>query len=42
MLNEFSDKEPKGKPRPFIMSGEFWLGVATVLISLTLILGFIV
>jgi hypothetical protein len=41
MLNEFSDKAPKGKQKPFIMSGEFWLGVATILIGLTLILGFI-
>jgi hypothetical protein len=42
MLNEFSDKVPKGKRKPFVMSGEFWLGVATILIGLTLILGFIV
>jgi hypothetical protein len=42
MLNEFSDKNPSGKQKPFIMSGEFWLGVASVLIGLTLILGFII
>lgn len=42
MLNEFSDKVPKGKPKPFLFSGEFWFGVATVFIGLTLILGFLV
>jgi hypothetical protein len=38
MLNEFSDKVPQTKRKPFIMSGEFWLGVTTVLVGLTLIL----
>jgi hypothetical protein len=42
MLNEFSDKVPDGKRKPFVMSGEFWLGVATVLIGLSIILGFLV
>ncbi len=42
MLNEFSDRVQKSKPKPFLLSGEFWFGVATVLIGLTLILGFLV
>jgi hypothetical protein len=41
MLNEFSDKVPEAKRKPFVMSGEFCLGVTTVLVGLTLILGFI-
>jgi hypothetical protein len=42
MLNEFSDRGPNRKRKPFIMSGEFWLGVATVLIGSMLVLGFLV
>jgi hypothetical protein len=42
MLNEFSDKVPEGQPRPFVMSGEFWLGVFSVLIIIALILGFMI
>jgi hypothetical protein len=41
MLNEFSDRTPKGPPRPFLLRGEFWLGVFTVLIISALVLGFI-
>lgn len=39
MLNEWSDREPKRKRRPFVMSGEFWLGVATVFIAGALLAG---
>jgi hypothetical protein len=39
MLNEWSDR-PEPKPRrPFIASGEFWLGVVATLLGLTLIVG---
>ena len=42
MLNEFSDRAPADKPKSFFFSGEFWFGVATVFVGLTLILGFLV
>ncbi len=42
MLNEFSDRAPKGKAKPFIMSGEFWLGVISALIGIAVILNFVV
>jgi hypothetical protein len=40
MLNEFSDRAPKDPPRPFLLRGELWLGVFTVLIITALVLGF--
>ncbi|MGJ8586405.1 MAG: hypothetical protein ACSHXD_20135 [Marinosulfonomonas sp.] len=36
MLNDWSDRAPRGR-RPFIMSGEFWLGVATTMIIVALV-----
>jgi hypothetical protein len=42
MLNDFSDRGPTRKPKAFILSGEFWLGVATVLIGSMLVLGFLI
>jgi hypothetical protein len=41
MLNEFSDKAPESKRKPFLMSGEFWLGFVSFIICLTLTIGFL-
>lgn len=42
MLNDWSDADPKPKPRRSVaLSGEFWLGVVTVLLASALIVGFI-
>jgi hypothetical protein len=42
MLNEFSDKVPEAKRKPFVMSGEFWLGVFSVFLIIALVLGFMI
>jgi hypothetical protein len=39
MLNEWSDRPPPRPPRPFVASGEFWLGVFTTFVILGFGLG---
>ena len=41
MLNEFSDKDPNNKPKPFILTAEFWVGIAAVSFGFAFILGLI-
>jgi hypothetical protein len=40
MLRDFSDRTPKA-PRSLFLSREFWFGVTTTLIGLSLIIGLI-
>lgn len=40
MLNEWSDRPPPRRPKPFLASGEFWLGITATLIGLALLVGF--
>jgi len=42
MLNEWSDRPPPRPPRPLLMTGEFWVGVFTIVVWLGLLLGFMV
>jgi hypothetical protein len=42
MLNEWSDRPPPRPPRPLPATGEFWVGVFTVLIWLGLLIGFVI
>ena len=39
MLNERSDRVPPAPRKPLLTSLRFWSGVATVLVSLTLLIG---
>jgi hypothetical protein len=40
MLREWSDRRPPRPHRPFIASGEFWLGVFSTFVLLGLGVGF--
>ncbi len=40
MLSEWSDRPPPRPRKPFLASGEFWLGVASTLVGLGLLVGF--
>lgn len=41
MLNEFSDRVPKGPAKPFLLRGETWLAIVSIIIAATLVLSFI-
>lgn len=39
MLNDWSDRPPPGPRKPWLWSGEFWLGVASALAGCALLVG---
>ncbi len=42
MLNEFSDRAADEPPKPFLMRGETWLAIASIVIIAAIVLGFII
>jgi len=41
MLNEWSDRDPEPRKRPYVLSGGFWSGVGATLVGLALVSGWI-
>lgn len=42
MLNEFSDRAAAGPVKPFLLRGETWLAIVSIVIMAAIVLGLII